>query len=526
MVESCDIILLDLQDNFDISGIETSVNNSNFVTSTFTHGGGQIRVDGPFDNGSDIKVKIYYSGSPIAQGGLPWNSSFSWGSDSNGDHWVGVACEHEGGDIWWPCKDHPSDEPDSVRLTFTVPTPYKVATNGKLVSEIDNGDGSTTSDWFVSYPINNYNVTVNIAKYLLIEEEYSSSNSETLPYKFWVTEGDYQNCLNSSNYFRSEFQFLDSICGPFPFRDDKHGFAQTTYWGMEHQSIISYGHNFGVDSWGMDYIHYHELAHEWWGNLITAKDWSDSWIHEGMATYMEALYVEHLSGEGALNQYMRNKMVAQNWSYPLAPYDPVTANIGLGALDPYTRGSATVHTLRYHIGDENFFNLINHWCYEGGDIYHDPVCRLLTTEDMKNIAEDVTGMDLEPFFDTYFRTAKSPKLEISREFNQAIFSWKDNSGVDIPLDLDIPILVNGEIKRVEMVDGVGIYPISQGENLEVDPDRKILKQGPYVGIEEEQLPRDLSILSNYPNPFNPTTNINFRLVREGQVQLSIYNAKG
>ncbi len=141
---------------------------------------------------------------------------------------------------------------------------------------------------------------------MLIEDNYMSTIGDSIPFRFWVLPEYYNTAVNYMDVFLTEFNFLESICGPFPFGTDKHGWAHAPYWGMEHQTIIAYGHNFTTNSWGFDYIHYHELAHEWWGNLITAKDWADVWIHEGMATYTEALYVEHLSGMNMYHQYMDN----------------------------------------------------------------------------------------------------------------------------------------------------------------------------------------------------------------------------
>ena len=221
---------------------------------------------------------------------------FVWDTTPSGKPWIGVACEDDGADIWWPCKDHPSDEPDSMRMKFTVPNPLTCVSNGRFIDSTDNGDNTSTFEWFISTPINNYNVTIYAAEFSLIEDTYQSVSGEEIPFYFWVLPEYYNTAVNYMDVFLNEFNFLESICGPFPFGTDKHGWAHAPYWGMEHQTIIAYGHNFTTNSWGLDYIHYHELAHEWWGNLISAKDWADIWIHEGLATYTEALYVEHLSG--------------------------------------------------------------------------------------------------------------------------------------------------------------------------------------------------------------------------------------
>jgi hypothetical protein len=298
---------------------------------------------------------------------------------------------------------------------------------------------------------------------------------------------------------------------------------------MEHQTIIAYGHNFTTNSWGFDYIHYHELAHEWYGNLITAKDWADVWIHEGLATYTEALYVEHMSGMDAYHQYMDNMRPSNNHSQPLAPYENLTASQGF-SLNPYSRGASVMHTLRFHLGDDLMFEILERWNYPDStdfDNTNGRLCRILDTDDMKEQAEDVTGHELDPFWDVFFREASYPYLTVVRGYDETTFTWETENNV--LLDLDVPIWVNGVEQIVEMTDGVGSAPVLPGDAMVIDPKKWILMASPSIitTVEEGHNSGNVFQLEqNYPNPFNHSTNIQFSIPEALQVSLIVFDIHG
>ncbi len=532
VINSITTFVLDLDNPFTVDSVLFKKDEGDFETAFFTHANGKVNITIPVSvtAGDFISTKIFYNGAPRIASNPPWGVGFVWDTTPSGKPWIGVACEDDGADIWWPCKDHPSDEPDSMRMRFTVPNPLTCVSNGRFIDSTDNGDNTSTFEWFISTPINNYNVTIYAAEFSLIEDTYQSVSGEEIPFYFWVLPEYYNTAVNYMDVFLNEFNFLESICGPFPFGTDKHGWAHAPYWGMEHQTIIAYGHNFTTNSWGLDYIHYHELAHEWWGNLISAKDWADIWIHEGLATYTEALYVEHLSGIDAYHQYMDNRRPSNNHSFPLAPNEPMTAAQAFDNLNPYYRGASVMHTLRYHLGDAAFFNLLKRWAYPDSNDFDNTngrLCQILTTDDMKDKAEAATGIDLDPFFDVFLREASYPVLNVVRGTSETTFTWSTENSV--PLDVNIPLTVNGIEQTVEMTAGEGSISLSLSDNLVIDPKQWLLMDEPNIitsiedGISEI---RHYRIEQNYPNPFNPTTKIKYQIPVSGFVQLKVYDVLG
>lgn len=444
--------------------------------------------------GTQEQLRISYEGKPRVAPNPPWGGGMVWDTTSAGEPWVGVAVQSDGAWIWWPNKDHPSDKADSVAVNLTMPDDLVVASNGQLRGESNLENGWRTWQWFVSTPINNYNVTLNAAPYEMIEETYTSVSGEEMPVKFWVLPENFEEGRELFPQFISQLRFLEEILGPYPFRADKYGVAHTPYLGMEHQTIIAYGAGFqnGVLSNGIaqfDDLHQHELAHEWWGNLVTAWDWRDFWIHEGIGSYMQPLYSEHLGGKEAYQrsmEYLRLRMAADP-HMAVAPRETMsTLEITQGTRggDVYFKGAWFLHTLRYVMGDEPFFTLLRRFAYpteEMESVIDGSHVRFATTDDLLHLAEEISGQELDWMFEVYLRQPKLPELHASRNGGIVTLRWEVPHGMTFPMPVEVKI--DGEMVTLTPENHRISFEVADTVEVEADPDHWILKEFNLVELE-------------------------------------------
>ncbi len=428
--------------------------------------------------GTMVTVDIAYGGAPRPAPRAPWQGGFSWAKTLSGAHWIATSCQGEGAEIWWPCKDHVSDKPDSMSLRIRVPDPLVVASNGRLLGVMPHGDGTTSYHWFVSNPISAYNVALNIAPYRTIEGVMDCVTGEKYPVVFYVLPEDYEKGQKFFPEILDHLRFFEELLGPYPFRADKYGVAQTPHLGMEHQSIIAYGANFSTSSmtgrdWGFDALHQHELAHEWWGNLITNSDWRDMWIHEGFGSYMQPLYVEKKQGRKAYHEYMRS-MRRFNTSLPIAPRASQTGD-EIYRAPIYNKGAWTLHTLRYLIGDPAFFQALRRMAYPDPAlerITDGRQTRFVASEDFIRICEAESGMKLDWFFEVYLRQAALPKLYSKIENDTLRLSWQAPENLPFPMPIEVEI--GKKRQRIQIPPEGIVLPIGKNDKPVVDPDGWLL----------------------------------------------------
>lgn len=355
-------------------------------------------------------LRIEYTGTPQAAARAPWDGGFVWRQDAEGKPWVGVACEGTGASLWWPNKDHLSDEPDSMRIAVTAPAGLKAICNGVLrgVKEIDTQ--WTQWDWFVSYPINNYNVTVNIANYAHIRDTFvNASGVHDLDY--YVLPANEAKARKHFEQVKPMLRVFEKHFGEYPFWKDGYGLVETSYLGMEHQGAIAYGNHYrvGYDGYDpldlkFDYIVIHESGHEWWGNSVSCKDHAELWIHESFCTYSEAVYVEALWDREMADRYLisqRRNVVNQT---PMV--GPLDVNYGnwVGS-DIYYKGAWMLHTLRNAVGDDGL------WWKTIRDFAVDFRLKNTSTDVIVAYFNDKLGKDYTWLFDEYLRHAAAPVLE-------------------------------------------------------------------------------------------------------------------
>ena len=368
-----------------------------------------------------ISFKVLYSGKPRVAVNPPWDGGFSWEKDNNGNSWVGVSCQGLGASSWWPCKDHQSDEPDSMKITSTVRYPLQVISNGKKKSDktffsTELQSKANKSSWYVSYPINNYNVTLCIGDYKYFNDIHIN-NFDTLELDYYVLKYNYNKARDHFQQVNPMLECFEKYFGPYPFYKDGYTLIETPYLGMEHQSAIAYGNNYlpgyngnkqfiaGLD---FDYIIVHETGHEWWGNSITTNDIADMWIHEGFCTYSEVLYVECIYGYDIMLKYVNNqKRSVRNDKPIIGPYNVNKK----GSNDMYQKGSLMLHTLRNLIDNDSlWFSIIK-------GISEEFKYKIVDGIEIINYINEKVDLDLYYFFKQYLNNADIPIFEYKIQKN-------------------------------------------------------------------------------------------------------------
>ena len=383
---------------------------------------GAVFVDFPetLRAGKEYTIDFSYSGNPVTTGRF---GGITFRNDPSGHPWINTACEGQGASIWWPNKDQWRDEPESMDLSVEVPDGLTDVSNGKFVGKTALGDGYTRWDWHVSYPINNYDVSLNIGNY-----EHFSDRLGDLALDFYALPEDLDQAKTQFAQAKGMLEAYQHYFGEYPFSKDGYKLIEAPYSGMEHQTAVTYGNHFtngylGRDWTGVgisprfDFIIIHESAHEWFGNAITAADRSDMWIHEAWATYLESLYVEYRWGKADGLKYLNGyKPKIQNRQSIVAPR-------GVNASPPedqYFKGALFLNTLRTLVDDDSRWFAFLH------DFFQHFKYRNILTEDVVQYFQEKLGMDLTPLFDEYLRHDDLPVLEL--RFDEAAgsvaYRWK------------------------------------------------------------------------------------------------------
>ena len=362
-------------------------------------------------NGS---IKVIYHGKPIIAKNAPWDGGFTFTKDEKGNDWVAVSCEGIGASLWWPNKDHLSDEPDSMRVTMTIPKNLTFVGNGVLEKNIVENDKRTTT-WKISYPINNYNVTLNIGKYTNFQDKYySSEDSSVLILDYWVMPYNLEKAKKQFQQVKPLLAAQEKYFGKFPFWKDNYKLVETPYLGMEHQTAIAYGNKYktgyngydfsriGLD---FDYIIIHESGHEYWGNLISAADVADLWIHEGFCTYSEALYVEYMYGYDMAMKYINAKKPTVGNGKPILGIPNLNIE---GDGDMYNKGMLFLNTLRHTINNDTlWFSILKEMTTKKF------AYKTTNTKEIIAFFNEKTHQDFTPLFMQYLAYKNIPKLYYS-----------------------------------------------------------------------------------------------------------------
>ena len=382
-------------------------------------------------------LSVHYHGTPIAAKNAPWDGGFVWKEDEDKAPFVGVACEGTGASLWWPNKDHLSDEPDSMRISCSVPNGLMCVSNGELESQV-SANGKTAWNWKVSYPINNYNVTLNIADYAHFSDTYTNASGQELKLDYYVLKANLEKAKEQFKQVQGMLTCFEEAFGPYPFYKDGYALVETPYLGMEHQGAIAYGNKYmpgylgrypeGMD---FDYIIIHETGHEWWGNSVSMKDAADMWIHESFCTYSEAVFVECKYGYESMLQYL---LYQRNF---INNRSPIIGKFGLNHAgnsgDMYYKGSWMIHTFRNVLNNDSLFRSILKGIAD--EFKH----RTVDGEEIINYMNTRAKYDYTPFFNQYLNYSDVPVLEYRIGKKAVEFRWKaEANGFRMPVVFELP----------------------------------------------------------------------------------------
>jgi aminopeptidase N len=477
-----DVLLLDLDRNLPISAIE--LDGKVLAASAWSNPDGRLRImlPAPLATGGKVSATIRYNGKPHVAKHAPWDGGFVWSHTADGRPWIASAVEGEGCDLFWPCIDQPTGEPDLVDTYVTVPKTLAAPGNGVLVGITDKGD-QHTYHWRAKHP-DTYAISINVGPFDELKADYRSRYGNTIPMQFWYLRGHDAQAKQLFAGFPRMLDFFEQEIGPYPFGDEKMGVVETPHLGMEHQTINAYGNNYRLDGFGYDRLLQHEFAHEWFGNQMTNADWDDMWLHEGFGTYMQPLYSQYLNGDMDYFSWLHQLRLMLNNRHPIVSgsskteeqvYDETS---GPGQ-DIYNKGALMLHTLRQLIGDKAFFESTRLLVYGRPDPkpgnFH---TRYASTHDYIDIVNKVTGRDLSWFFNVYLYDAALPKLEETRDGDTLKLHWVTEHGKSFPMP--VTVQVDATMQHVPMTNGQGTVHVPAGSLLIVDPHSALLRQMPYI----------------------------------------------
>jgi aminopeptidase N len=438
-------------------------------------------------------VTVFYEGRPVEATRPPWNGGFTWEETPSGQPWIATSFQGEGCDIWWPCKDHPGDEPSGVDLYITVPGELVVASNGVLIDVVDEPSGKKTFHWQTNVSTNIYGIALNIAPYVEIRSEYESSNGTVIPVVFYAIEDHEEEARELFDRDMHEMiEFFERTVGPYPWGQEKLGIAETPHLGMEHQTINAYGNKFRRDNYGFDWLLHHEFAHEWFGNLVSASNYADLWLHEGAGAYMQTVYTQEFMGDAAAHHRMYRSYLGINACLPVAPRgefsdDEMNADGTGSAVNIYTKGSWVLHSLRYLLGEEKFWEAIRVLLYDTAEPEKltPPIdARHRTTDDFARIAGEIAGSNLGWFFEVYVRGGELPALVAEQDGDDVVLRW--NITDDLAFNMPTPVRIDSSIERIEFNDNMARLADTQLADIQIDPNMDILRQLPSLPTCEEQ----------------------------------------
>ncbi len=385
------------------------------------------------------EIQIYYEGKPRVAVRAPWDGGISWKKDNNGNDFIASSCQGLGASVWWPNKDHMYDEVDSMKISVNVPKHLMNISNGRLQSTEEQNNGTTTYNWVVTNPINNYGVNINIGDYVHFSEVYEGEKGP-LDMEYYVLRDNLEKAKKQFKDAPKMMKAFEYWFGPYPFYEDSFKLVEVHYLGMEHQSSVTYGNQYkqgylGRDlsrtGWGLkfDFIIIHESGHEWFANNITYKDAADMWIHEGFTAYSENLFLDyHYGSEASADYVIGTRANIQNDKPIIGTYNVNSE----GSSDMYYKGANMLHTLRQLVNDDEKWRQLLRGLNK--TFYHQTV----TTQEIENYISEFLELNLTAFFNQYLRDIRIPNFEYYIENNELNYRWNNVvKNFEMPIEIEI-----------------------------------------------------------------------------------------
>ena len=469
VVSKAKILQIDLQEPLKITSITQGGESLKFRREGAVH---WVTLTKNQEVGKVEQIHISYEGIPKEAIRPPWDGGITWQKDSNGLPFVASSNQGIGSSIWWPLKDHPADEVDSLDMHVTVPKGLMDISNGRLV-EVELGEDMDTFHWKVVNPINDYGVNINVGDFVHFGEKYAGEKG-TLDMDYFVLRENLEKAKVHFQDARRMMQAFEHWFGPYPFYEDGFKLVDAPYLGMEHQSSVTYGNGYqngyrGRDlsgtGWGMkfDFIIIHEAGHEWFANNITYKDVADMWIHESFTNYSESLFLDYHYGKEAGQAYVRGTRMN------IANDMPIIGTYGLnkrGSGDMYYKGGNLLNMIRQILQDDEKWRQILRSLNQ--KFYHQTV----TTEEIETYISKEVGLDLGKVFDQYLRDIRIPIFEYYAQDGMVNYRWI-NAVNDFEMPVDVTL--NGKIVRLQPKTTWQSLGLGEPQDLMVDPDY-------YVGV--------------------------------------------
>jgi aminopeptidase N len=512
-------VMLNLENSMRVDSVRMGVTRVPFTQNISTL---NITLDRAYSSAEDFSVEIHYGGVPSSTG----FGSFEFSSHA-GFPWVWSLSEPMGARDWWPCKDTPMDKADSADIIVTCATGFKVGSNGRLVSVTDNGNGTSTHHWAERYPISTYLISIALTNFAEYSDWFRYSPTDSMQILNFVLPEHLQSAQASTPVTVDALHILSRLFGQYPFLNEKYGHSEFGRGGaMEHQTMTS-------TVTFAEYVLVHELAHQWFGDMITCATWSDLWLNEGFAQYSEGLYAEQRYGVPSYREFMATQFDgAKSAAGSIHTLDTTAVGPLFNYARTYQKGAAVLHMLRHVVGDSAFYRILRSYASDTRFAY-----KTATTEGFRSVCESVSGLDLRYYFDEWIYGEGFPRYA---------FTWNTRplgAGYEVTLQLrqenaasnffTMPVdfrLNAGDWDTTIVVwndNNNQVFTLSASrrpESVILDPDGWILHEHL-----DSSLPVDFALQQNFPNPFNAGTTISFSLPATGSlhnVSVKVYDILG